>query len=389
MSDNPIPYWMAFAHAKNFSNRRKMEFLIETVHDKDDFTPVLLRIKSGEKPDFKFSDREWKGLREAMDEVPNYAFLAEKLADQGVEIIHVMEKFAYPRVLKENLQKEAPVIIYLKGNADLLNMNSIAIVGSRNCSDKALEFTDMIAKQAVTKQSVIVSGFAKGVDKQALDSALKYKGKSIIVLPQGIDTFNNKSYYAAVVKGDVLIMSTYHPKAPWSVGLAMDRNKIIYGMAMEIYAAESGSSGGTWTGVLNGIKRGRKVYVRKAGTEENNANNLLISKGAIPMDDRGNMIKTEIIVESIAKENKEPGYKLQDKIISDAGIAEKVIQELRLRKGKGITIKEILSILGLQNTRPAKIIKLLANQPELSRQKKGRQYYYHLKSDIEQQTRMF
>lgn len=380
---------MAFAHANNFSNRRKMEFLIETVHDKDDFTPVLLRIKSGEKPEFQFTDKEWEGLREAMDEVPNYAFLAEKLADQGVEIIHVMEKFAYPRVLKENLQKEAPVIIYLKGNADHLNMNSIAIVGSRNCSGKALEFTDMIAKQAVAKKSVIVSGFAKGVDKQALDSALKYKGKSIIVLPQGIDTFNNKSYYAAVVRGDVLIMSTYHPKSPWSVGLAMDRNKIIYGMAMEIYAAESGDSGGTWTGVINGLKRGRKVFVRKAAPYEKNANNLLIGKGATPLDDYGNIIQKDSAIETVMQEIEKPDYSRQIKKISDAEITAQVIRELISRKGKGITVSEIINLLDLDKKKSAKINRLLSDHPELVKSKKGRENYYHLKTNTAQQATLF
>ena len=97
-----------------------------------------------------------------------------------------MEQYAYPKVLKENLKKDAPIVIYTKGNADLLNKNSIAIVGSRNCSKKSLDFADIIAKNAVVQKSVIVSGFAKGIDKQALDSALKYKGQSIIVLPQGI-----------------------------------------------------------------------------------------------------------------------------------------------------------------------------------------------------------
>ncbi len=157
---------------------------------------------------------------------------------------------------------------------DLLKKDSIAIVGARKSTTVSLQFTDNVAKEAVKNENVVVSGFAKGVDKKALDSTLEHEGQSIVVLPQGIETYKSKTYYQEIVKGNVLVMSIYHPKAPWSVGLAMDRNKIIYGLANHIYAAESNNSGGTWEGVLNGLKRGRKVYVRKPGLKEKNANTL-------------------------------------------------------------------------------------------------------------------
>ncbi len=54
-----------------------------------------------------------------------------------------------------------------------------------------ITFTDNIAKLASKNFKVVVSGFAKGVDKQALDSAINYKGQSIIVFPQGIMTFGS------------------------------------------------------------------------------------------------------------------------------------------------------------------------------------------------------
>ena len=338
---------MAFAHARGFSNRRKMDFLIEVVHDKESIESALLKIKSGNKLGFDFTTKEWEGIQDAVIEIPNNAFLAEKLINQGIEIVNVMEKYVYPKVLKENLKKDAPIVIYTKGNADLLNKNSIAIVGSRKCSTKSLDFTDVIAKNAVVSKSVIVSGFAKGIDKQALDSALKYKGQSIIVLPQGIETYTSKTYYPAIVRGDVLVISTYHPKVPWSVGLAMDRNKIIYGLAKEIYAAESGNSGGTWEGVLDGIKRGRKVFVRMASAEEKNANNLLISKGAIPVDSKGNVNLT-LKTNQIVIDETEIIYDTTTKInYSDAEIIERVIQELKSLKGKGITVNEIIGLLNM------------------------------------------
>ena len=417
MIDNPIPYWMAFAHAKSFSNKRKMDFLIEVVYDKETIVTAMNKMKAGDKLGFAFTDKEWEGIQEAVTEVPNNSFLAEKLLDQGVEIVHVMEKYAYPKILKDNLKKDAPIVIYTKGNADLLNKNSIAIVGSRKCSKKSLDFTDTIAKNAVSGKSVIVSGFAKGIDKQALDSALNYKGQSIIVLPQGIETYKTKTYYAAIVSGDVLVISTYHPKAPWSVGLAMDRNKIIYGLAIEIYAAESSDSGGTWEGVLNGIKRGRKVFVRQATNDEKNANNLLISKGAISVDIDGKVLQTtdaisdfEYKAEVIVDENKKSAQKTEKKVKAEKEsvhepevkyeskkpnlfpedeIMSRIIATLKSREGKGVTANDIIELLQLDMKSKDKVNKLLSSHSELVKSKKGRENYYHLKSQLPQQTSMF
>jgi DNA processing protein len=142
---------------------------------------------------------------------------------------------------------------------------------------------------ASKEYKVVVSGFAKGVDKQALDSAIKYKGQSIIVLPQGIMTFGSgyTKYYRQIVDGDVLVLSTFFPKAPWKAELAMARNPIIYGLADEIYVAESSDKGGTWSGVVDGLRKNRKTYVRQPEANENTANHLLILKGATAVDFNG------------------------------------------------------------------------------------------------------
>ena len=118
---------------------------------------------------------------------------------------------------------------------------------------------------------MIVSGFAKGVDQTALEAALEVHGHSIIVLPQGILTFKSgfRKYQSQIDAGDLLVLSTYPPKARWSVGLAMGRNVYIYGLAKKIYVAESDSKGGTWNGVQDGLRKGRTIYVRQPRTDRN------------------------------------------------------------------------------------------------------------------------
>ncbi|MDR1197413.1 MAG: DNA-processing protein DprA [Prevotellaceae bacterium] len=305
-------YWMALEHEWGCSNATgngkvdKMNIVIKFFHEKQMSIADFFQLSKEEwKNEFAMTDLQIYNLEKAKSSVPNYAFLAENLQNSGIEVIPVVSA-DFSKTLKKNLKTATPLILYIKGNKQILQEKSIAIVGSRDASDVALQFTDNIAKRASKDYKVVVSGFAKGVDKQALDSAIAYKGQSIIVLPQGILTFESgfKTYYKQILDGDVLVLSTFHPKAGWAKELAMARNPIIYGLAKEIYAAESKPSktrqgtitkGGTYSGVMDGLKRGRTIFVRQPEPTEKNDNLFLIQNGAVAIDFEGNIIPTDQI----------------------------------------------------------------------------------------------
>ena len=293
---NETAYWIALAHLPKWGNLKINNLIIKFFHENQisivDFFELSENIWSSV---YQLDEKQITDLRQAKSELPNNAFLAEQLQNQGFEIIPITSP-EYSKTLKTNLKATySPPVLYIKGNKKIMQEQSVAIVGSRAASEIALNFTDNIAKNASKDYKVVVSGFAKGVDKQALDSAIKYKGQSIIVLPQGIMTFTSgfKNYYKQIIDGDVLVLSTFHPKAGWSTGLAMARNPIIYGLANEIYVAESSEKGGTWSGVIDGLRKGRKIYVRQPENNEKNANNILIQKGAIRVDFNGNRVNID------------------------------------------------------------------------------------------------
>lgn len=293
---NETAYWIALAHLPKWGNLKINNLIIKFFHENQisivDFFELSENIWSSV---YQLDEKQITDLKQAKSELPNNAFLAEQMQNQGFEIIPITSP-EYSKTLKTNLKATySPPVLYIKGNKKIMQEQSIAIVGSRAASEIALNFTDNIAKNASKDYKVVVSGFAKGVDKQALDSAIKYKGQSIIVLPQGIMTFTSgfKNYYKQIIDGDVLVLSTFHPKAGWSTGLAMARNPIIYGLASEIYVAESSEKGGTWSGVIDGLRKGRKIYVRQPEHNEKNANNILIQKGAIRVDFIGNQVNID------------------------------------------------------------------------------------------------
>ncbi len=295
--DKELSYWLALAHVPKVKTKKKNEIIVRLFEEGKSIIDFFHSDASKWENRFDLTQLEVEVLKSASKEISSYAFLVEDLLAQGYNILPITSK-EYSPTLKKNLGRTyAPPVIYTKGNLQILKEKSIAIVGSRKANAIALSFTDNVAKKASQDYKVVVSGFAKGVDKQALDSALKYNGQSIIVLPQGITTFKSgyKKYYRQIIEGDVMVLSTFYPKAPWSVQLAMARNPVIYGLASEIYVSESSEKGGTWSGVMDGLRKRRTIYIRKPNPNEKNANNLLISKGGQAVDQNGILTTNEFI----------------------------------------------------------------------------------------------
>jgi len=177
-------YWITLAHLPRWGSE-KINKLIVRIYQAKLSLEDFFDLNENELSRLELNPDDIMDLQNAKKGLPNNSFLAESLMSQGFEIIPITSP-EYSGTLKENLKiKYSPVILYIKGNKQILQEDSIAIVGSREAADISLRFTDNISRIASEKFKVIVSGFAKGVDKQALDSALKYNGQSIIVLPQG------------------------------------------------------------------------------------------------------------------------------------------------------------------------------------------------------------
>ena len=372
-------YWIALAHLPRWG-RLKINNLIIKFYHKNKLTPEdFFQLSVNDwKNNYDLEYKEIEDLEKAKSELANSAFLAESLLNEGYEIIPITSS-EYSKTLKDNLKvAHAPALLYVKGNRQIMQEKSIAIVGSRNTSEISLRFTDNIAKLASKEYKVIVSGFAKGVDKQALDSAIKYKGQSIIVLPQGIMTFGSgyKKYYKQIIDGDVLVLSTFHPKAPWKVELAMARNPIIYGLAAEIYVAESSDKGGTWSGVIDGLRKNRKIFVRKPEESEKNANHLLIQKGAIPIDFNGKTIKDYVPVENkdLFSSMNEPMADYEKKIIDFLRNGEYAVKDIIKKFNFNISEKKLRDFL-----KSHKKVEILNKKP----------LRFTLKRNIEQQKRLF
>lgn len=365
MIKQELTYWVTLALIPKMRTKRKNEIYVNCFQHVPQISIIDLFDNSLNWDIVGLNEIEKAQFEEARTQLANNSFLVEELIAQGYEILPIVHE-DYPKLLKENLKYNAPSVIFTKGNKSLLQEPSIAIVGSRNADAKSLAFTDNIAMMATAENKVVVSGFAKGVDRQALDSAVGANGKSIIVLPQGIMTFGSgfKQQFKHISQGRVLVMSTFAPKAPWSVEFAMARNLIIYGMASEIYVAQSDDKGGTWSGVVEGLRKNRPIYVRYPEKGEKNANLLLIQKGAAAVDMNGEVMRLS------AEEQKSPEQIQIEKLTTD-------ILDI-LNKVEKISAKELVSNLHL-DWKNDKMKRFLNSLQNVEKTKVKNRIYYHLK----------
>ena len=82
---------------------------------------------------------------------------------------------------------DPPTILFCRGNLSLLGSRAVAIVGSRKPTDYSMKAAYRLSKIFTEKGFTIVSGLATGIDTAAHTSCLDSGGKTIAVMPCGLD----------------------------------------------------------------------------------------------------------------------------------------------------------------------------------------------------------
>ncbi|HYP42024.1 MAG TPA: DNA-processing protein DprA [Chloroflexia bacterium] len=209
------------------------------------------------------------------------ALAVEGWTNKGLWVISRSDE-KYPRRLRAG--RLGPPILYGVGNKDLLSLGGLAIVGSREVDEEALDFTRRVAQACASQRIPVVSGGARGVDIEAMMAAVERGGTAVGVLADSLlKSAVAGKYRSALVEESLVLISTYDPNAGFDVGSAMGRNKYVYGLAdWALIVNSSVEKGGTWGGAVEALKSGKKpVFVRAQGNVPE-GNRKLLEKGAIP-----------------------------------------------------------------------------------------------------------
>ncbi len=183
----------------------------------------------------------------------------------------------YPIELFDIKKDDYPLVLFYKGNINLLKEEKIAVIGTRRPN----EYSKNATREFVQNQNdkVIVSGLAKGIDTIAHTNA----NKTIAVLGCGIDyiyPYENKELYEKIAK-EGLILSEYPFKHEPTQAYFLRRNRIVAALAEEIFVMEAKKNSGTISTINHALVYKRKITVLPQPiTNKDCINNNLISGGA-------------------------------------------------------------------------------------------------------------
>jgi DNA processing protein len=163
----------------------------------------------------------------------------------------------YPPLLAQ--LEAAPPALIAKGDADLLERPSVAIVGARNASAAACRFARTLAQQLGEGGMAVVSGLARGVDSAAHDGALATG--TIAAVAGGVDIPyppENAERQKAIGERGLLLSELPPGKEPRARHFPR-RNRIIAGLAPGTVVIEAAPKSGSLITARLAAEYGREV----------------------------------------------------------------------------------------------------------------------------------
>lgn len=282
----------------------------------------------------------------------DYTFVKEQIQQLEKHQAQILTFWddAYPERLKRIF--DPPAFLFVKGDVDLLNSNSFAIVGTRVPSSYGKAVTDQFARELVSQYNfTIISGFARGVDTVAHSAAFKSNGKSIAVLGNGLDIIypaENKKILDSFTQNGLFVTEYPFGTKP-DAGNFPKRNRIISGLSSGVLITEAGMQSGALLTAMYALDQNREIFAVPGPitSGKSGGSNNLLKQGAKlvqSIDDIISELSGQLNLPGKSEPKKEPSLKGNEKIVYDLLDGEALhIDQLAIKSGKSTS--EILTTL--------------------------------------------
>lgn len=167
---------------------------------------------------------------------------------------------AYSRLLKEI--HRPPVILYVKGQLDALNRQSLAIVGTRHPTHYGQKNAADFSQQLAEIGFCITSGLAIGIDGIAHHAALPYPTGTIAVVATGLDQVYpvRHTNLAQKILENGAVISEFSFKTPPRPENFPRRNRIISGLSRGVLVIEAALKSGSLITARYAMEQDREVF---------------------------------------------------------------------------------------------------------------------------------
>jgi DNA processing protein len=155
---------------------------------------------------------------------------------------------------------DAPPVLWVVGEAAVLQRPMVAVVGARNASSLGIRMARHLASGLTEAGFVVVSGLARGIDKVAHGAALE--GGTVGVMAGGVDVLypseNAGLAEEIAAKGGARISEMPLGMQPMARHFPV-RNRIVSGLSRAVVVVEAAAKSGSLITARGALDQGREV----------------------------------------------------------------------------------------------------------------------------------
>lgn len=194
---------------------------------------------------------------------------------------------AYPLYLKE-IASPPKSLYYLGDLLPLLSLPRLSVVGTRKVTLYGRSITQSLVSSVAAEGIVIISGLALGVDGIAHHATLDARGKTIAVMPCGLDRIypsTHRMLAAKILQNGGALVSEYAEGMPPLRQNFIARNRIVSALGDGILITEAAAKSGTLHTTSFALEQGKTVMAVPGNitSELSGGTNNLIKAGALPV----------------------------------------------------------------------------------------------------------
>ncbi len=157
---------------------------------------------------------------------------------------------------------DPPQLLYLRGSLTEADRTAVAVVGSRSCTSYGRRIATRLAEGLARAGFTVVSGLARGIDREAHCGALSAGGRTIAVLAGGLSRIYPPEH--ADLAEEIVASGALLSESPMSMeplaGMFPARNRLISGLCRGVVVVEAAEKSGALISARHAAEQGREVF---------------------------------------------------------------------------------------------------------------------------------
>ena len=248
-----LKYWIWIAMAIGSSNHRIWDIMKQY----DTIIDAYNHISSGHYDGMtKKEIQSFKATTlEQADEIIEYC------NNHKMKVICFDDEINYPNRLREIYNP--PAILFCYGDLSYIDDSiTLAVVGARKSTEYSVRVCQDICTKLAKVGTVIVSGFAYGIDSIAHKSALEENARTVAVLACGLD-YNypegNAKFKSVIAKHGAVITEYFPGTKPFRENFRQ-RNRLISALSLGVLVVQASNKSGALNTVAHAVSQGRDIF---------------------------------------------------------------------------------------------------------------------------------